>query len=388
MAPQHKRANPAKAPVATKKAKVQEAEEPADAIALELAPIIAALSSSKHLASCCDMLEVALPHCIADLASERHGFQSRVLELTTSALKGLEETARADLHEAETGADSLRTQANVARSDFDVAQQLADSKKAQSDAKGIEVGKLDNEVKAVRKEIQDNAQKKDALLASKGKLEAEKEAFHSVVSDIWEPLKACQFSPQSWRKRDKFVADLIEKLSPLSLEASLIEALQVALKMKLDQRSHFAQKAFSCAEGAFDKHTTLLAERIVEAVNDEVACDKAVVALEARLAEVLGRQDKEDKEYVEFQNCWADLETKAAEAKNTTKACDAEVQEALDGVETLKSKVEAALGISASFATLLDPPKPPAQQPAEEAPEALESSPVMMETVAEVAAAS
>ena len=45
-----------------------------------------------------------------------------------------------------------------------------------------------------------------------------------------------------WRKRDKFVAELMEKLGPLNLDASLVEALQAAMGLRKEQRGGFALK--------------------------------------------------------------------------------------------------------------------------------------------------
>lgn len=356
MAPQNKRANTSKAPVTAKKAKVQEPEESADPIALLLGPILAALSTSKLEGSSCDMLEAALPHCLADAPAQRHAFQARIIALTTSALKDMEESAHTELKESESGAENFRSQATVARSDFEAAKQLANAKKEESDAQGVAVDKLDEEVKMVKLELEGAVQKKTDALASKEGLVAEQEAFQKVLDDLWQPLKASTFSPQAWRKKDKCVADLVEKLRPLGIEASLISALQVALKMKLDQRSSFAQRALASAEDAFEKHKASVAQRIVDAGSEEVALDKANADAEAKLAEVQARHDKERKEYFDSQNSWAELETKAEEARNAADNLDAETQGALEEVETFKSQLNGALAISVSFAALLDPP--------------------------------
>lgn len=389
MAPQNKRANSTKAPSPSKAKKVKVHDsEPTDPLALQIAPILAALSASKQSATCCDILEAALPHCLGEAPEERHGFQIKMLDLAASALKGLEDAARAELIEAETRAESLRNEALVTRSDFESAQKVADTKKEESDAQGLEVEKFDGNVKSAKLEVEGNAEKKEAFLASKAKLVDEQEAFQTVLNDIWEPLKACKFSPQAWRKRDKSLSDLIEKLRPLAFEASLIEAIQVALKIKVDQRSDFAQKALASAEDAFDKHKALLTERIAETSNEEAACDKAVTEAEAKLAEAQSQHANEDTKYNEFQNLWAELESKAKETKDSASNADTEVLGAQEEVATLKSRLESALEIFQAFVILRDPPTPPPQQPAaEEVPEALMPSPAMEIEAEAVAAA-
>jgi len=391
MAPQSKRANSTKAPSPSKakKLKVHDSAEATNPLALQLAPILAALASSKQpsAACCCDILEAALPHCLGEPSEERHSFQIKMLDLTASALKGLEDAARVELTEAETSAESLRNEALVTRSDFEAAQKVADTKKEESDAQGVEVEKFDANVNAAKLEVQDSAEKKDTVLASKANLIGEQEAFQTLLNDIWEPLKACQFSGQQWRKRDRFCSDLIEKLSPLGIEESLIEALQVALKMKIDQRSEFAQKALASAEDAFEKHKVLLGDRIAETSNQESECEKIVAEAEAKLAEMQSQHANEDTKSNEFQTLWAELETKATELKDAASAADAEVLAAQERVETLKAKLETTIQLFQSFVTLRDPPVPSPQQPAEEVSEASMPSPAMQIEPEVVAAA-
>jgi len=361
MAPQNKRPNVSKAAVPAKKAKVEHTDDP---MTLQLAPIIAALGSSEETVNCCDILRAALPHCLAEATEQRHSFQAKMLDLTASALVGLDAAARTGLAEAQTLADKLRTDATVATSESEVSHTLATAKKEESDAKGVEVEALKGNVDAAKLEVQGEVQKKETFLASKAALIAEHEAFQKVMEEMWQPLRTCSFTGQQWRKRDKVCTDLFEKLAPLSLEESLVEALEVALKLKLEQRSDFALKAFASADEVFDKHTATLAERIAGTAAEEAACDKSVSDAEEKLQVVKGQHAEQDKEYDELQNAWAEAETKAEEAKTAAKGLDAEVEDAIADVETCKSELEAALAVSASFAALRNGPAPVVQQPA------------------------
>lgn len=389
MAPQNKRANVSKAAAPAKKVKVQhdDAEDPFSA---QLAPILSALSASAKHSAVCDMLRAALPHCLGEVSTERHSFQTRMLDLTASALKSLEETARTDLAEAETIAEKFRSEAITARSNFEVAKGLGEAKKAESDAKLAEVEKLGGEVKAAKLEVQTQVQKKEAFLESKASLATEQEAFQTVLTEMWEPLKACKFLSQQWRKRDKCITDMVEKLAPLSLDASLVEGLQVALKLKLDQRSAFAQRALSFTEDAFEQHKEKFVQRLAATGDEEIACDKAVAEAEAKLAVVQAEHAKEDKESDELQNAWVELDTQSQEAESTATAADAEVQNAAEDVEAQRAELEAALGFASSFAALRDPPAV-VEQPevvAEEVPEEVaEEVPQPMETEVPVAVA-
>jgi len=349
MAPQNKRANVTKAVVPAKKAKV---EQPDDPLALQIAPILAALSGSEETANCCDILRAALPHCLAEVPEQRHSFQAKMLDLTASALVSLDASARKGLAEAEATAAKSRTDATVARADFEAAQTLATAKKEQSDAKGLEVDALKTNVNAAKTEVKAAEQKKETFLTNKAALVVEQEAFQKVMDEMWTPLKTCTFTGQQWRKRDKFCTDLFEKLTPLNLEESLVEGLMVALKLKLEQRSAFAEKAMACAEEVFEKHKALLVERIGASAGEEAACDKDIAEAEAKLQVAQAEHSTQDKEYDELQNVWAELETKSKEAESKANNCDAEVQDADEDLQAHKTDLEETIAVCASFAAL------------------------------------
>jgi hypothetical protein len=373
MAP--KRGHASKASASAKKAKVS-VEDP-------LAAVFAALSESKHTATECDLLRSALPHCFAEAAETRHSFQTRVLDTTASILNGLEEAARTGFKDAETASANAKAQAATAKANFDGAQLLANSKKAESDAKNAEVDKLIADVNAAKAALQGEVEKKDAHLASKATLIAAQEAFKKLMSDAWEPLKTGGFSAKEWRQRDKALNELVKSLKPLSLQASLVDALQKSLKQKPEDRSTFAKTSLTFAEEAFGKHQAHQAQLIADAGPEEAACEKAIAEAEAKLAAIQAEHSKHDKENDELQNVWVELESKAFEAKNAASKLDSEVEEAEAEVEAHKENLDGAIKVSAAFATLRDPPPPAAEQPAEEAAD----EPVPMDAEPEAVAA-
>lgn len=364
MAPQNKRtAGASKANVAAKKAKVAPTPEVEDPFALQLAPVLAALEASELPADCCEIFRAALPHCIADATTDRHGFQTKMLDLAVSALKRSEEGGRAALKQAETKAADLQAEGTVATADFEAAQLLATSKKSESEGKGAEVEKLKSEREAAKLEVANQIQAKDAFFESKAALIADEEAFRKVLSDLWQPLKTYVFQGGQWRKRDKCVAELMEKLVPLNLDASLVDALQAAMQLRKDQRGGFALKAFDCADEAFEKHKALLAERVAGTAVDEEVRAKAVIEAEAKSSEAQEKHSAQDKEYDELQNAWAELETNSNKAESSATTCQNDIQAALLEVEARKTELDAALAVAASFAEMMEPPPPMLESP-------------------------
>lgn len=341
-----------------KKAKAQAHEKIVDPLAQQLAPIFAALAASEKTAASCDTLQAALPHCLTGAKEECHSFQIKILDLTTTALKSLEEDARTALAEAEVAAEKLRTDSASTQADFESKQLAAKAAKEACEAKTLEIEKFGKDVDAAKDEVKAEIAKKDAFLATKATLSSDQEDFQKTLEELWQPLKACTFLSQQWRKRDKSCTELIEKITPLSLEESLVEALKATLKLKVEQRCAFAQRTLAVAEEAFTKHQALLADRIAGAAGEEAAREAAVAAAEAKLVVEQGKLAEQDNQDIELQNVWADLETKSGEAKSSVEALNADLQDSVEEVATCKATVEAALAHSASFAVLCEPPAP------------------------------
>jgi len=388
MAPQNKRAvsQPCKEPRSpAKKAKSQVTEKPVDPLAHQLAPILLALASSETTAASCDTLQAALPHCLTGPSEERHIFQTKMLDLTASALSGLQQAAHAALAEAEANADGMRARSATAQGDFESAQLVANNKQDESNAKAKDVESCGKDVEDAKNEVKAEMEKKDAFHASKATLIHDQDAFKKVLEELWQPLKVSSFLPQQWNKRNKCLNELVEKIKVLALEESLVEALKEAVKLKVAQRCTFAQKALSCVEDSFDKHLALLAERIAGAADEEAARDAAVAEEEAKLAVVQSKLAEKDTESMELQNSWAELETKAGEAKKAAASLEVDVQAALEEVTACKDALQAAATNVTAFAALCNPPAPqPVAVAVEEAEEPQAST---MEIEAEAVAA-
>jgi chromosome segregation ATPase len=333
----------------------------------QLDPILKALASCEKTAASCDTLQAALPHCLASSKQERHGFQVKIVEATVSALKDLEEASRTSLAEAEAAAAKLQAQSDESKVNYDSAQLVANAKKDESDAKGQECENFGKEVDAAKGEVKAQIEKKDAFLAGMATLSVEQEAFQKVLEELWQPLKSASFLSQQWRKRDKCCNELVEKIKPLGLEDSLVEALKATLKLKVEQRSAFAQRALTCVEEALEKHSASFSERVAGAGAEEAARTAGVTEAEKKLAISQEKMNELDNQHMELQNVWAELETKAGEAKNSVTSTAAELEEAIEEVAECKAAVDAALAHSAAFAVLCEPPAPAALPEQEEA---------------------
>merc|ERR1719410_3076975 len=104
-----------------------------------------------------------------------------------------------------------------------------------------------------------NAEEVDGRRAS---LEADLKNWQDGYAEMWSPLKASELVGAGWRKRDKLLAQLADKLNEIDTETSLLAGLQVALKMNVKTRGNFAQATIVFAEDAYTKHVDILKERV------------------------------------------------------------------------------------------------------------------------------
>lgn len=376
MAPaKSKRVESSKAAPPTKKAKLQASScepESEDPLLKQLDPILSALSSSELPEHCCDIFRVALPLCIGVASEERHSYQTKVLDLAASSMQSLEVSRRAAFTEAEARVETLKNEGLAARNNAEVARGVAAAKQEESDAKVPEVAERASEVSAAKLALDDDVVRKEALIASKAAITVEQDDFGKVLETIWEPLKVAAWAGHSWRKREKAVAELTEKLKPVGLDESLVDALAAALKLKPEQRQGFAQRAMDFAQEAFVKHAASLAEQIASKSAEVDSREKAVTGATAKLTEVQALHVEKEKEWEELQKCCAELETIANTAQTAAAAFHAEIQAAEAGALAEKSNLEAAVALSESFVLLRDSPPLVVQQP-DGAPEAPQS---------------
>jgi len=169
-----------------------------------------------------------------------------------------------------------------------------------------------------------------------------------------------------------------------------MDALKATLKLKVEQRTAFAQRAVACTEEAFTKHQAFLADRVTGAAAEEAALGAAVTASEEKLRVAKEKLTELDKEDIDLQNAWVDLDNTAFKAKKSAESLDAEAKDALEDVAVCKAAVDAAIVHSKSFAALCDPPAPQQAAVAEGEAEhtaAAEAEATPMETEAEAVAA-
>jgi hypothetical protein len=361
MAPQNKRQNASKTSVVAKKAKVEKAEKVEtnleDPIIAQLEPVVAALGSSKLPGTCQELLRAALPHCLGGVVEERHAYQLQMLELATAALEADVADKRACLETTEQKVSQLQAELVASKADVEAAKTAAGNKKEEVQKKSEEVSQATSEVQTANEEMETEIKRKDVFLTEKAAIHAEQEAFQNVLVELWEPLKSSSFAPQAYRKRDKVILELLEKLKPLEIEECLLDAVTAALKLRQDKRSEFAENAFKFIERAFERQQSLLAERVAGTSAQEQEHEKAIGDAESKHAEMKAKLADREKEHQSLENEWVELETHAKNAVDIESDFVNNLEVARNDTHMDKERLHSALAIAESFVQLQNPKK-------------------------------
>jgi len=134
-------------------------------------------------------------------------------------------------------------------------QKRIDTKDAQQ-AQRNALDEANSALQAVKTKHEDAAREREVI-------ESERDEHESGLAEIWGPLKASELDgKQKWRERERLLKVLTEKMTRLGIDKSLLAALPVALKVKIDERGPFGQVVLSRAEEAYLRHIESLKERL------------------------------------------------------------------------------------------------------------------------------
>jgi len=280
---------------------------------------------------------------------ERHAYQVQLLELATSLIKADEADKQASLKAVEEKVAELNAVVATSKCDMEAAKTLVSAKVGELATKTTEVSEATTEVEAAKQAVELEMKSKENFLAEKAAIVAEPEAFQSVLTELWEPLKSSSFPSHQHRKRDKAIAQLVEKLAPLKIEESLLDAVAAALKLRQDKREAFAETAFKFLVEAIERHQALLAERVAGTSAEEQEHEKAVADAESKRSEMQEKFAAREKEHEQLQNEWAELETNAKQVERAVRDNESDLKDAQTQVEHAKADVGSALGVTETF---------------------------------------
>jgi len=210
----------------------------------------------------------------------------------------------------------------------------------------------------------------DEFTEATKKMEEERAELQRFLAECWEPLVAAQFPGREWRKRDKAVAQVAERLQALSAPESMVQSVCCVLKTRVASRGSFADRALEHGHSTFTEHIEALAAKI-EATKEKAAeLAKDVAEAEAGVQAAKGVQAERFDAAVAADNAWAQAESGVLEAREAIAGLSPKGDALAAEKDAAKTSLAVFSEVSATFAALRDGTAKAAEAAAAEASEA------------------
>jgi DNA repair exonuclease SbcCD ATPase subunit len=320
-------------------------------------PLLEALVGVDSLPNPCrQLLQVALPYCLATPPSDRHKFQLQMLDRITTIFDSIEEQRRAALNEEEGQLVSAQAEKDAANVELEAQRAATSKKKEECDEKGKHASTA-KESFAQHKEATNSAEKQaEELVSNKAKLEATQESFQGILKDCWEPLKDGVFPGTQWAKRNKTIVEFIKKMGDqVQMEGSLLDALEVALKIKPEQRTSFALLALEHAEARYKDRAECLTQEISALADARQAYQAAIDNAKSAQDEKQKELEDAEKDWDMEQSQWVELENSVAAAAQALEKKEDKVQDSKTVISSMTDDLEKFREIPALLSKLKFP---------------------------------
>lgn len=320
------------------------------------APILACLAAEAGLPKpCMEMLQLSLPRCLKAVASERHSFETRILEFVTSVFIDIESKRREAIAKEQAELSSVQAEQETSAADLEKKRTIASERKGECDLKAKAVEAASAAVQEANEAHTAAQQAQEDFVAHKEKLYGDQEGFAKFVADVYQPLKDGAFASKDWRKRNQSIAEVQIKVTDLGLEESLRDALGATLKIKPMDREEFAKGVLEYAERFFEEHKQKVSEEIASLDATAAAHAEAVTVAKSSLEEKQGELQALEKAWDEMQNEWVTLEDGCAEATRIVQGFEIKLPEITKRIAKATAELEKFLEMPALLSSLKDP---------------------------------
>mmetsp|Transcript_56125 Transcript_56125/g.111536 ORF Transcript_56125/g.111536 Transcript_56125/m.111536 type:complete len:411 (+) Transcript_56125:54-1286(+) len=297
--------------------------------------------------SCRDMVAAMLPKSgLNSEAGGRHLYQRQFLEGLSEHFTGLQTGHQAAIAMAQDSIAALASEQTEVVSKVGITNQRANEMRAVRDAKQETWKKAVNAVAETGEAITTAQERVKNHEAEHKRSQEEVERFGQLMVTKFMPLKEFSFPGNQWRLRAKTtqeVADALASISPVGVEDSLQDALQVAFRRRPKENESFAAMTIEYAEKLISKHLACLDEKIKSFETTAQAGAAAVTAAKEAAVEAKKHQDDAENEYIAADNQLLEADTLADDAaneENQLKPRAAELAAALEKAEAELAQVQ------------------------------------------------
>jgi len=292
-------------------------------LAEEHAAAMALVSSATHISEeCRAMLQSMAPYCSG---TSIHAYQEEMVCVLSDVCVGVEAQRREAVDSAE--AHLADAKAGVQRQEVRLAG-------IEQEVLGI-CGVCEGKSALVKSAAEGVASAQQALLTEEKRVEAiageracaevEREEYEGVLQDTLARLRDGVVSSRQRREHEKLLKLLLDTLCGLGVNRSLLDALRVALKLKVEARGAFANLAVTSADEALQKHIASLSEKVDSMGLESTKSAEVVQRAQQALAVAQQAQSSVLDEQVASENTLQEAKSGRHEAAASVQATKAEV---------------------------------------------------------------
>jgi len=295
------------------------------------------------------MIRTAAPHALRTPKSDRHAYQTEVIDIVAKVVADIEQQRSAAVAEVEANLASFESSKVATVSAFDVSIQEVQRRKTVTAEATASLKAASDAVKNAKAVLQTAKANEDSLAGEHALNVGKRQEYLDVMTDNWEPLKMGSFGGQQWRERNRALGVFLEAVAPLNLEESLSDSLPVALKTKVDTRGKFALLVIGQVEAAMTSFINDLTEKVasVDAVSAERS--KTVMAAQASLEVAQDKEKNVMEELVVAENQLLEEETRQHELEQEIQAFGSRQQALAEMLEQNKASLSSALEAGKKF---------------------------------------
>jgi len=292
-------------------------------LAEEHAAAIALVRSATHISEeCRAMLQSMTPYCSG---TTMHAYQEEMARVLSDVCMGVEVQRRAaavsaESHLADAKMGVQRQEARLAAIEQEVLGIRGVCEGGSASVKSAAEG-----VATAQQALATEEKHVEAIAGERACAEVEREEYEGVLQDTLARLRDGVVSSRQRREHEKLLKLLLDTLCGLGVDRSLLDALPVALKMKVEARGAFAKLAVTSADEALQKHIASLSNKVDSMGLESAKSAESLQRAHDALAVAQQAQSSALDEHVASENTLQEAESRRQEAAALVQASKAEV---------------------------------------------------------------
>jgi len=304
--------------------------------------------------SASDMMRVSLPHALGTAKSDRHVFQSRMVDALADLVCKTEAVRNEDVAQSEASISQHRAEQETACTRLEAAREVEMKLEGEKQAACVAQGEAEASLKQAEDKLCQEKTTKHQLEQHSKTLAEARAHFEAEIAEAWVPTRDGTFSPKDWRSRQRAITRVVACLNAAHAPESLGVAAQGVLKEKPEVRGAFGLVALEHCEKAFAHFLHSSQAEIDEQNRTDENQALAVAAASQVVADDRAKSEAQADLQIAAENRWCDAASESGDIAE-------EINQATVVAEKLALKLQKAQGalselqgLSATFLAMRD----------------------------------